>query len=365
VPVKAVRPWEAADPRLPFRRLLLAEEELAPRLREADYGETWEGFRAEFLAQPSLADALGRVLSDDDGQGGRRETFAAPRRPPEHERPRAEPPASPARAPEAWEPAEVKPAGVSVAIPNWNHEYVLPRAVESALRAVELLRTRGVPAEVIVADDGSRDGSLVLLRQLEALHYGQGLRVLALSRNAGLPAVRNLLLERASHPYVAFMDADNELVPGNLYHFARAMAQTRAAAVYGNLVRRGAGGHYAMVSSESFQDRVLAENYIDAFALFDRAQVLDAGGYSRSELVRAREDWELYLHLAACGRKVVFVPLVFGLYHAMPGSMIEEANDSHPAQKAHVRRAYDQLGVRQRLPMNTRHLRYHPDLGYL
>src|SRR5687768_16903497 len=84
--------------------------------------------------------------------------------------------------------------GVTVAIPNWNHELLLARSVGSALRAVRLLRLRGVPGEVLVVDDASRDGSLVLLRQMEALHYGDGLRVLALGRNGGLAATRNAAL---------------------------------------------------------------------------------------------------------------------------------------------------------------------------
>lgn len=362
VPVKVIRPWESADPDLPFLRCLVDPWNLGARVRDADFAQTWLEFRDEFLAAPTIERGLARVLSDVPAVT--RSIARATPRPPSRPAPAN---ASPRRsdAPVLHHAPARRPAGVTIAIPNWNHEFVLPRAIEAALGAARSLRRRGVASEVLVVDDGSRDGSLTLLRQLEALYHRDGLGVVALAENAGLPAVRNLLLARASHPFVAFMDADNELVPDNLYHFARAMAQTGAAAVYGNLLRRGSGGRYTMVSNESFQDRILAENYVDAFALFDRVQVLDVGGYSRSERVRAREDWELYLHLAAAGRRVVFVPLVFGTYHAMQGSMIEEANDTHSAQKAHVRRVFDQLRVRHRLAMNTRHLRYHPDLGYI
>ena len=69
-------------------------------------------------------------------------------------------------------------AGVTIAIPNWNHEILLPRSIASALRAVDLLRNEGVPAEVLVIDDASRDGSQTLLRQLEALYSKAGLRCL-------------------------------------------------------------------------------------------------------------------------------------------------------------------------------------------
>jgi glycosyltransferase involved in cell wall biosynthesis len=255
---------------------------------------------------------------------------------------------------------------VTIAIPNWNHELLLARSVGSALRAVRLLRARGAGAEVLVIDDASRDGSVVLLRQMEALYYDSGLRVVALARNGGLAGARNAALREAAGRYVVFMDADNELLAENLHHFLRAIRETGAAAVYGNLLsRRRDSGHVAVLSNESFQDRMLEHNYIDAFGVFDRLQLLDCGGYSDHASVRSREDWELYLHLAACGRKVVFVPLVFGFYHDLPGSMIKESARDEEGQKAYVTRVYDQLGMRRHLPLNTRHQRYHPDAGYL
>ncbi len=256
--------------------------------------------------------------------------------------------------------------GVTIAIPNWNHEYLLPRSINSALRSVEALSRHQIPAEVLVVDDNSRDGSLTLLRQLEALHFEDGLRVLALVRNGGLPVARNHALVNARYRYVAFMDADNELIAENIYQFYRAISQTQAAVVYGNLVRIGPDpDDISLMSSESFQTRVFVNNYIDAFALVDRTQVLDVGAYSDSIEAHAREDWELYLHLAASGRRVVFVPLVFGYYHVTPESMIKEAHDNLTVQSAYMRRVFDQLGIRERLAFNTRHLRYHPDVGYL
>jgi hypothetical protein len=82
----------------------------------------------------------------------------------------------------------------------------------------------------------------------------------------------------------------------------------------------------------------------------------------------AREDWELYLHLAANGRRLVFVPIVMGIYyHDIPDSITKEqgAREVHLSQQAYVRRVYNQVGIRARLPVRSRHLRYHPDVGYL
>ena len=96
-------------------------------------------------------------------------------------------------------------AGLTVAIPNWNHELLLARSVGSALRAVRLLRSRGVGADVLVVDDASRDGSTVLLRQMELPGVNVGL--LAVQLTAALDGP--LLLYISAHTLAA--DAEREL----------------------------------------------------------------------------------------------------------------------------------------------------------
>jgi succinoglycan biosynthesis protein ExoO len=253
--------------------------------------------------------------------------------------------------------------GITVAIPNWNHELVLSRSIYSALAAVENLQRQGVLAEVLVIDDSSRDGSLALLRQLEALYFNRGLRVVALARNIGLAAVRNVALRHARYKYILFMDADNEVIPENLFHFYRSIKQTRAAVVYGNLLSlRRDTGLVAVISNESFQDKMFLHNYIDAFSIVDREQLADAGGYDAA--LNAREDWELYLHLATVGKRIVFVPIVIGIYHDLPNSMIKESRNE-AEHTARFRRVFNQMGLRDRMRLNTRRLRFHPDVGYL
>lgn len=258
------------------------------------------------------------------------------------------------------------PDGVSIAIPNWNHEVLLPRSIGSALRAVQTLHEHGVAAEVLVIDDGSRDGSLTLLRQLEALYANEGLRVLALARNSGLAVVRNLAFQSCRYRYLIQLDADNELVAPNVYHFYRSIRDTAAAVVYGNLIwYRLAPLQTTLKSNESFQTLMFDHNYIDACALYDRQQVIDVGGALVNEWRGVLEDWEMNLHLATNGRRLIFVPLVFGLYYELPESLVTTALRQPDTWHPRVTRMYDQLGGRATLPLNTRHLRYHPDIGYL
>lgn len=257
--------------------------------------------------------------------------------------------------------------GVTIAIPNWNHELLLPRAILSGLRSVQLLRQQGTPAEVLVVDDGSRDGSATLLRQLEARYHRDGFRLIACADNAGLVATRNEAVRAGRYRYIAFVDADNEVIPENLPSFLDTLRHTGAAAAYGTLLVRAVAataGHF-VVSNESIQDKWFDWNYVDALAVFDRWQLLDVGGYDRA--VPTWEDYALWLHLATNGRLLVFVPMVFGYYYYLPRSMISETADDENTRhlRGRVNRIYNQVGVRNRLPMNTRMRRYHPALGYL
>jgi glycosyltransferase involved in cell wall biosynthesis len=255
--------------------------------------------------------------------------------------------------------------GVSIVIPNWNHEIFLPRSISSAMRTLEILRGEGLPCEVLVIDDSSRDGSQTVLRQLESLYFKSGLRCLSFAMNGGLAASRNLALNHARYRYLLFLDADNELLPENLPLFIETLQQTQAASVYGNLLLRTPTADHAhyMHSNESFQTRLFGGgNYIDAFSVWDGAQLLDLGGYDTSWNIL--EDFEMWLHLATNGRRIVFVPAILGYYYVLPVSMVTDRQKLDIAE-ARLRRIFNQVKAREFLAVNTCHLRYHPQLGYL
>jgi succinoglycan biosynthesis protein ExoO len=256
--------------------------------------------------------------------------------------------------------------GVTIAIPNWNHETFLPRAIASGLAAVRRLRDGGRDGEVLVVDDASRDGSHALLRVLEARYRREGLRVRIRPSNGGLAAARNEGLLEARFRAVVFLDADNEVLADNLPLFLQALDETGAAAVYGNLLIHTLGQPtpHHLISNESVQVRMFEDNEIDALALFDRGQVIDVGGYSGA--LPAWEDWELWLHLATSGRRIVFVPMVFGVYHRLPHSMLASvAPPGHAETKIRCHQIFDQVQFRKHRPPRTTRLRYMPGVGAL
>jgi hypothetical protein len=94
---------------------------------------------------------------------------------------------------------------VSVIIPLYNKSKYIVRTLDSVLS--QAFRD----FEVIVVDDGSTDGSDALVRRYD----DSRLRMIQ-QANAGPAAARNRGLAEANAPYVAFLDADDEWLPGYL-----------------------------------------------------------------------------------------------------------------------------------------------------
>lgn len=256
--------------------------------------------------------------------------------------------------------------GLTFLVPNWNHEFVLPRALSSCLKAAEVLGNQSIQSEIIVIDDASRDGSRVLLLQLEALYTEAGLKVIRLESNRGLSYVRNLGLELATFRHILFLDADNEVVPEAVSSLYRSILETKAACVYGNVPVERSGQIETFVSNESVQAKLFVENYIDALALYDRLQLLELGGFRSDSEMFAHEDWELHLHLVASGRDVIFVPIIAGIYHALKASYLSlSATDEHVQRRTNrALRIFNQLGIREVAPLRSKHKRYHPEIGF-
>jgi dolichyl-phosphate beta-glucosyltransferase len=90
---------------------------------------------------------------------------------------------------------------LSVVIPAWNEERRLPTTLA---RTLDYLRPRGVPFEVVVADDGSRDGTVSVVDSLRE----PAVRVLPgeVNRGKGHAVKRGMLAARGHHRLMT--DAD-------------------------------------------------------------------------------------------------------------------------------------------------------------
>jgi glycosyltransferase involved in cell wall biosynthesis len=131
----------------------------------------------------------------------------------------------------------MQPAGTiaepvfSVIISAYNAEKTLGKAVSSAVRQ----SLDDSLYEIIIIDDGSTDGTPLLLERLRRL--ADNIIIHAFPVNKGLGAGRNWGLARASGRYVTFLDADDVLTADALELFLGAVEERRPDIVLANLAR--------------------------------------------------------------------------------------------------------------------------------
>ena len=113
---------------------------------------------------------------------------------------------------------------VSVVVPAYRCAKTVEEAVRSALNGT--LRE----IEVIAVDDGSGDETPEVLERLGA--EDARVRVIALSRNAGVSDARNIGVNAAEAEWIAFLDSDDLWEPDKLSRELETAERTGASLVY-------------------------------------------------------------------------------------------------------------------------------------
>ena len=211
----------------------------------------------------------------------------------------------------------------AVVIPNWNGARWLPGCLDSL--AAQTLQ----PAEVIVVDNGSSDGSVELARS-------RGARVIELGRNTGFAVAANRGIEAASAPLVALVNTDVELEPDWLARMVAALEAHAGAAsvackmldlhdhsqVYdaGDILRRdGACEQRGRFRRDDGRYDSPGEIFAACAgaALYRREAVLSVGGFDE-RFFAYLEDVDLGLRLRLAGFTCRYEPAV--AHHASEGS---------------------------------------------
>ena len=114
---------------------------------------------------------------------------------------------------------------VSVVIPTYNRQDRLPAAIRS------VLKQSSPPAEIVVVDDGSTDGTPALMERIQQEFSPDGppdgppeVRYFR-QENKGVSAARNHGIRVAEHDWIAFLDSDDEWLPRKLERQFGALAR--------------------------------------------------------------------------------------------------------------------------------------------
>ncbi|HVR05402.1 MAG TPA: glycosyltransferase family 2 protein [Solirubrobacteraceae bacterium] len=213
--------------------------------------------------------------------------------------------------------------------------------------------------EIVAVDDGSRDGTWELLQSA-----GPGVRALRRERPGGPAAARNLALAHADGELVAFLDADDLLLPRYLESQIRcyeAASRERRGEV--GLVACDArieiGGRSAPFTHlQRLPDchvpltleRVLRRNPIHVACLVPAA-VGSSVGWFDTELF-GTEDYGLWIKILETGHRAVLNEEVLAVYRRAPGALSADI----ARQGLNNRRAYELALARGRLNARQRRI---------
>jgi hypothetical protein len=175
-----------------------------------------------------------------------------------------------------------------VLIPAYNAGTTIGAAVASALAQ------QPPPQRVLVYSDGSSDETAASAR-------AAGAEVIEATENKGVGAARQVLLERATAPWILVLDADDRLLPDAGRLFERAVATHRDAWVLGFGATTDpaepapAAAHGAPGRPVTLRDLWLRNPFISSSVLIRRDPAVRAGGFPP---VRRLVDYAFWLELA-------------------------------------------------------------------
>lgn len=204
---------------------------------------------------------------------------------------------------------------ISVAIITYNQRGYLEEAIESVLaQGYENL-------EIVVADDGSTDGSQELLRSYEQKY--PGLFELELgSRNIGITGNSNRALFACTGKYVAWLGGDDLMLPGRLRQQSEYMEKhPECAACFHDLdIFESATGKTIGRFSDTYPIEKFNENALGTIVRYGfgggtsamvRSSMSPARGYD--ERVAAASDWLYFIELARNG-SMKYLPVTLTRY---------------------------------------------------
>jgi glycosyltransferase involved in cell wall biosynthesis len=237
------------------------------------------------------------------------------------------------------------PVLVSSIIPAYNARRFIGRALESALG-------QNVPrSEILVVDDCSSDGT----REVVEGYAARGVRLICRDARGGAAAARNTGLLAATGEYIAFLDADDEWLPGKMARQLdvissrprMTLVSCRATLIDENGVDTGDIYRGATPASGSEGWRTLLAHPCVATpsVLARRSAIASAGAFNR--WLPVAEDQDLWIRLALMG-EIGYIPETLVRVHSTPNSLSkakirEQADYVLPMVISYLERNRDRL----------------------
>jgi len=186
---------------------------------------------------------------------------------------------------------------ISVVISCYNKRGTIAQSIRS------VLHQEGARFELIVADDGSTDGSSNMLDAFSAYERVKIIR----KDHSGVSATKNIGLANARSDIVYFVDGDCVLDQNSLARLLSCFTSPRIGCV-GGAVRALNRSSSIASAIELMQNEIERKWPFGANVAYKREALTEAGGFDES--VEAGEDVDLFLRVHKAGFDFVYDPAI-------------------------------------------------------
>lgn len=235
---------------------------------------------------------------------------------------------------------------ISVIIPAFNAERFIEKAVLSALQQQHVF-------EVVVVNDGSTDNTQTILENLQAVNDKIKIYHHENRCNKGRSASRNLALQKATQPFIAFLDADDFYLVNRFENDIKILESDGSIDGVYNAI----GVHFYRDATKEEKEELLfttvtefirpeelfetllsgKKGYFSIDGLIVKKSVFEKTGYFSEHLIVA-EDTELILKMTL---KAVLVAGIIGKPVALRGVHEENSFSNEDLYKVYRTKMYD------------------------
>jgi glycosyltransferase involved in cell wall biosynthesis len=207
-----------------------------------------------------------------------------------------------------------KSVPVSVVVPCFRCRETIGSAVASVAAQTAL------PAEVLLVDDGSQDGTLECLQDLAKRYPPGWVKVLWLSQNSGPSAARNRGWDHATQPWIAFLDADDSWHPQKLRLQMDAIAADPAIALIAHEMNVQSRNEPAPAIRPPVQVRVFPRRLLMLRSPFPTASIMLRRDlpFRFDEARRRAEDFMLWAQILLSGHRCAKINQILASWHKPP-----------------------------------------------
>ncbi|HEB9286087.1 TPA: glycosyltransferase [Campylobacter coli] len=224
---------------------------------------------------------------------------------------------------------------VSLVIPAFNASKFIQQTLESVQK--QTLEN----FECIIVNDFSTDDTLEIVRRVVKNDYR--FKVINHRANAGLSASRNTGLRAAKGKYIAFLDADDLIMPNSLLYRKQTLDSNHNEYVVGTYCGSLSIDERCEISPKETPCRLGIKNFMTSMGqcpfnanqpMFKTAILVKFGGFNQS-LTQA-EDYDMWMRIMRGGYEFIPTQVNLVTYRMRQDSMVRKAPLLHLANSMHL-----------------------------